>query len=148
VGNCLIHNDFRFDNLVLDRDDPTRPIGVLDWEMATVGDPLMDLGGTLAYWVQDDDDEFFRQFRRQPTNLPGMLSRAEVVDYYCAAMGFSVTPEQWRFYEVYGLFRLAVIAQQIYYRYFHGQTTNEAYAIFGPATHYLLARCRSITGIG
>lgn len=144
VGNCLIHNDFRFDNLVLDRDDPTRPIGVLDWEMATVGDPLMDLGGTLAYWVQDDDDEFFRQFRRQPTNLPGMLSRAEVVDYYCSEMGFSLTPEQWRFYEVYGLFRLAVIAQQIYYRYFHQQTTNEAYAIFGPATHYLLARCNAI----
>jgi aminoglycoside phosphotransferase (APT) family kinase protein len=54
VGSCLIHNDFRFDNLVLDRDDPTRPIGVLDWEMATVGDPLMDLGGTLAYWVLPD----------------------------------------------------------------------------------------------
>ncbi len=113
----------------------TRPArsAVLDWEMATVGDPLMDLGGTLAYWVQDDDDEFFRQFRRQPTNLPGMLSRAEVVDYYCERTGCSVTPEQWRFYEVYGLFRLGVIAQQIYYRYFHRQTTNEAYAIFGPA---------------
>ena len=76
VASCLIHNDFRFDNLVLGREDPTRPVGVLDWEMATVGDPLMDLGGTLAYWVQDDDDEFFRLFRRQPTNLPGMLSRA------------------------------------------------------------------------
>ena len=101
--------------------------------MATLGDPLMDLGGTLAYWVQDDDDEFFRQFRRQPTHLPGMLSRAEVVDYYCERTGYSVTPEQWRFYEVYGLFRLGVIAQQIYYRYFHKQTTNEAYAIFGPA---------------
>ena len=118
---------------MLDADDPTRPVGVLDWEMATVGDPLMDLGGTMAYWVQDDDDEFFRQFRRQPTNLPGMLSREEVVDYYCERMGYSVTPEQWRFYEVYGLFRLGVIAQQIYYRYFHEQTTNEAYAIFGPA---------------
>ena len=146
VGHCLIHNDFRFDNLVLDRDDPTRPIGVLDWEMATVGDPLMDLGGTLSYWVQDDDDEFFRQFRRQPTQLPGMLSREQVVDYYCTEMGFSMTAEQWRFYEVFGLFRLAVIAQQIYYRYFHKQTTNESYAIFGPATQYLEVRCRSIIG--
>ncbi|RNM12477.1 phosphotransferase family protein [Nocardioides pocheonensis] len=144
VGNCLIHNDFRFDNLVLDRDDPTRPVGVLDWEMATVGDPLMDLGGTLSYWVQADDDEFFLQFRRQPTTLPGMLTRAEVVDYYCTEMGFSITPEQWRFYEVFGLFRLAVIAQQIYYRYFHQQTTNESYAIFGPAVQYLEQRCRSI----
>jgi aminoglycoside phosphotransferase (APT) family kinase protein len=147
VGNCLIHNDFRFDNLVLDKDDPTRPVGVLDWEMATVGDPLMDLGGTLSYWVQQDDDEFFLQFRRQPTTLPGMLTREQVVDYYCAAMGFSLTPGQWRFYEVFGLFRLAVIAQQIYYRYFHKQTTNESYAIFGPAVQYLEARCRSILGI-
>jgi aminoglycoside phosphotransferase (APT) family kinase protein len=144
VANCLIHNDFRFDNLVLDAADPTRPIGVLDWEMATVGDPLMDLGGTLSYWVQADDDEFFLQFRRQPTTLPGMLTRAEVVDYYCTEMGFSMTPGRWRFYEVFGLFRLAVIAQQIYYRYFHRQTTNEAYAVFGPATHYLVSRCASI----
>jgi aminoglycoside phosphotransferase (APT) family kinase protein len=146
VTSCLIHNDFRFDNLVLDRQDPTRPVGVLDWEMATVGDPLMDLGGTLAYWVQDTDDEFFRMFRRQPTNLPGMLSREEVVQYYSDRTGYSVTPEQWRFYEVYGLFRLGVIAQQIYYRYFHGQTTNEAYAIFGPASRHLEERCRAIIG--
>jgi aminoglycoside phosphotransferase (APT) family kinase protein len=144
VANCLIHNDFRFDNLVLDRDDPTCPIGVLDWEMATVGDPLMDVGGTLAYWVQDDDDEFFRQFRRQPTHLPGMLTREQVVDYYCTEMGFPMTPEQWRFYEVFGLFRLAVIAQQIYFRYFHRHTTNESYAVFGPAAQYLVSRCHSI----
>jgi len=144
VGHCLIHNDFRFDNIVLSKDDPTRPIGVLDWEMATVGDPLMDLGGTLSYWVTDDDDEFFRNFRRQPSNLPGMLSRAEIVDYYCSAMGFEMTPERWRFYEVFGLFRLGVIAQQIYYRYFHQQTTNEAYAIFGPAARFLEQRCLSI----
>ncbi len=146
VASCLIHNDFRFDNLVLDRDDPTKPVGVLDWEMATVGDPLMDLGGTMAYWVQDDDDEFFRMFRRQPTNLPGMLTRDEVVDYYCDRMGYSLTPEDWRFYEVYGLFRLGVIAQQIYYRFFHGQTTNEAYEIFGPAARHLEERCNAIIG--
>ena len=146
VANVLIHNDFRFDNLVLDRDDPTRIIALLDWEMATLGDPLMDLGGTLAYWVQADDDEFFQQFRRQPTSLPGMLTREEVVAYYCDAMGFSVTPEQWRFYEVFGLFRLAVISQQIYYRYFHKQTTNEVFAIFGPAAHYLEDRCLRIIG--
>ena len=144
VANCLIHNDFRFDNLVLDKADPTRVVGVLDWEMATLGDPLMDLGGTLAYWINDHDDEFFREFRRQPTNAPGMLDREQVVDYYTDAMGLSVTPDRWRFYEVYGLFRLAVIAQQIYYRYFHRQTTNEAFAIFGPATEYLVARCDRI----
>jgi aminoglycoside phosphotransferase (APT) family kinase protein len=148
VGQRMIHNDFRFDNLVLSREDPTRPVGVLDWEMATIGDPLMDLGGTLAYWVQDDDDEFFRQFRRQPSNRPGMLSRTEVVDYYCARTGFSLTDDEWLFYEVFGLFRLGVIAQQIYYRYFHGQTHNEAYAVFGPAARFLEQRCRRLIGAG
>ncbi|WP_341924746.1 phosphotransferase family protein [Nocardioides psychrotolerans] len=144
VAQTMIHNDFRFDNLVLDADDPQKVVGVLDWEMATVGDPLMDLGGMLSYWVQADDDEFFLLFRRQPTTVPGMWTRAEVVEHYCERMGFDMTPERWRFYEVFGLFRLAVIAQQIWYRYFHGQTTNEQYAVFGPAVGYLETRCRSI----
>jgi aminoglycoside phosphotransferase (APT) family kinase protein len=142
VGSCVIHNDYRFDNVVLDDDREVR--AVLDWEMATLGDPLMDLGGALAYWVQADDDEVFAQFRRQPTHVPGMLARAEVVDYYCARTPRSVTPRQWTFYEVFGLFRVAVIAQQIYYRYHHGQTTNEAFAIFGPAVRYLEQRCREL----
>jgi aminoglycoside phosphotransferase (APT) family kinase protein len=121
-------------------------IGVLDWEMATVGDPLMDLGGALAYWVQADDDESFQGFRRQPSSAPGMWTRAEIVGWYCDRMGFAMTPERWRFYEVFGLFRLAVIAQQIWYRYVHGQTHNEAYAVFGPAVGYLESRCRRILG--
>ncbi len=145
VANCVIHNDYRFDNVILGPEvlagQPARIIGVLDWEMATLGDPLMDLGGTLAYWVTPTDDEGFQLVRRQPSNLPGMFSRAEFVEYYCEQMGFDVTPEEWKFYEVYGLFRFAVIAQQIYYRYFHGQTTNEMYAMFGQAVHYYEDRC-------
>ena len=144
-GRCLIHNDFRFDNLVLSPDDLT-VTGVLDWELATVGDPLMDLGGALAYWVQDDDDEFYRMFRRQPSNAPGMWDRWEIVQHYARRTGLEVTPEQWRFYEVFGLFRLAVIAQQIWYRYALGQTHNDAYAVFGPAVAYLEKRCRSLIG--
>jgi aminoglycoside phosphotransferase (APT) family kinase protein len=147
VAQAMIHNDYRFDNLVL------QPVGdrleiaaVLDWELATVGDPLMELGTLLAYWVQADDDEFFLQFRRQPTTVPGMWTRAEFVDRYCELMGFSLTEEEWRFYEVYGLFRLAGIAQQIWRRYVHGQTTNQALASFGPAVAYLEQRCRSIIG--
>ncbi len=146
VGQCLIHNDFRFDNLVLAADDPSRIVGVLDWELATVGDPLMDLGGALAYWVEAADDETFHAFRRQPTNAPGMWTRAQVVDYYCERAGLSVTPEQWRFYEVFGLFRLAVIAQQIWYRYVHRQTTNESFAVLGAAVAYLETRCRGLIG--
>ena len=144
VGQCMIHNDYRFDNMVLDEDDPTRIVALLDWELATVGDPLMDLGSTLAYWVQPDDDEFFLMFRRQPTTAPGMWTREEFVRAYCERRGFGLSPQQWRFYEVFGLFRLAVIAQQIWYRYFHQQTTNEAYAAFGPAVGYLEQRCRRL----
>jgi aminoglycoside phosphotransferase (APT) family kinase protein len=141
VATCVIHNDFRLDNVVLDAEDPLRIVGVLDWEMATLGDPLMDLAGALAYWIQADDDEAFLALRRQPSQLPGMLTRAEIVEAYASRRGLTVTPEQWRFYEVFGLFRLAVIAQQIYYRFHHGQTTNEAYGRFLPMVQLLEQRC-------
>ena len=141
---CLVHNDFRFDNLVLDAADPTRPVGLLDWEMATLGDPLMDLGGALAYWVQADDGPAFRAFRRQPTHTPGMLTRREVVEHYTARTGLAVTDDEWAFYEVFGLFRLAVIVQQIYHRYYHRQTTNPAFRHFGMATFVLEHRCRRL----
>ena len=144
VATCVIHNDFRLDNVVLAPDDPLQVIGVLDWEMATLGDPLMDLGGALAYWIQADDDDAFQRCRRQPTHWPGMLTRSAMVDYYTSRMGLSATPEQWRFYEVFGLFRLGVIAQQIYYRYHHGQTTNEDYAAFLPVAQYLDERCQRL----
>ncbi len=144
VANCLIHNDFRFDNLVLDEADPTRVVGVLDWEMATLGDPLMDLGSALAYWVQSDDPKWFRGFRRQPTHLPGMLTREQVVAAYAERTGRTVTPEQWTFYEVFGLFRLAAIVQQIYYRYANGQTTNPAFKEFRLAVILLEWRCRRL----
>ena len=137
---CITHNDFRFDNVVLDEADPTRIIGVLDWELATLGDPLMDLGNLLAYWVEAGDDFIAQSTRRQPTHLPGMLTRREVVDYYCSKTGF--VPENWTFYEVYGLFRLSAIAQQIYYRYHHKQTRNPAFKHFWLFVNYLHWRCR------
>jgi aminoglycoside phosphotransferase (APT) family kinase protein len=142
VGSCLIHNDWRFDNLVLDVQDPSRILGVLDWEMATVGDPLMDLGSALAYWIQADDDRLMGLLRRQPTHLPGMLSRAEVVAAYAERSGRTV--EDFTFYEVFGLFRLAVIVQQIYYRYAHKQTRNPAFRHFWIAVNYLDRRCRRL----
>jgi aminoglycoside phosphotransferase (APT) family kinase protein len=141
-ARCLIHNDFRFDNVVLDRSDLTRVLGVLDWEMATVGDPLMDVGGALAYWVERDDDVVMRRLRRQPTHLPGMLTRADVWRYYSSQAGIEVANPL--FYEVFGLFRLAVIAQQIYYRYHHRQTRNPAYRTFYSLVTYLHWRCRRI----
>lgn len=142
VATCVIHNDFRLDNVVLDPDDPTRVVGILDWEMATLGDPLMDLGNSLAYWVQADDDIVARSTRRQPTHLPGMLTRREVVAYYLERTGLA--PRNLAFYEVYGLFRLAVIAQQIYYRYHHRQTRNPAFRRFWMLAHYLEWRCHRL----
>ena len=144
AGACVIHNDWRFDNVVLDPREPTRVVGVLDWEMATVGDPLMDLGAALAYWVQADDGWLMRSTRRQPTHLPGMLRREEVVEYYLART--TLRPASWAFYEVYGLFRLATIAQQIYYRYFHRQTRNPAFRYFWVLINYFDWRCRGIIG--
>lgn len=139
LATCLIHNDFRFDNVVLNPENPTEVIGVLDWEMATLGDPLMDLGNTLAYWVQADDDAVFQSVRRQPTHLAGMLTRQEVIAYYGEKTGYRV--DHFDFYAIFGLFRLAVIVQQIYYRYFHSQTTNPAFADFGKFSNYLEKRC-------
>lgn len=148
VARRLIHNDYRLDNLVLDPDDPTRIVGVLDWEMATVGDPLMDLGGALAYWVEDGDSPLFKAFRRQPTHAPGMLTRGQVVQRYARRAGIEITAEQWRFYEVFGLFRLAVIAQQINHRLYHGQTTNPAFRAFRPAVVLLEQRCLRLIRTG
>lgn len=139
---CVIHNDFRLDNLVLDPREPTRIVGVLDWEMATLGDPLMDLGNSLAYWVEVRDDAVARATRRQPTHLPGMLTRRELAAAYFERSGLA--PRDTTFYEVYGLFRLAAIAQQIYYRYHHGQTRNPAFRHFWLIVHYLERRCRRL----
>ena len=144
-GSCLIHNDFRLDNVVLDPRDPTRIVGVLDWEMATVGDPLMDLAAALAYWVEAGDDPLFRALRRQPTQLAGMLTRREIVEAYCRGMGIPAIPAaDWIFYELFGLFRLAAIAQQIYLRYHRRETRNPAFRHFWLYVHYLVWRCQRL----
>ncbi|HUS24359.1 MAG TPA: phosphotransferase family protein [Candidatus Binatia bacterium] len=125
----IIHNDYRFDNAILDPADALTIIGVLDWEMCTIGDPLMDLGGTLAYWIQAGDPPHMQAVRMQPSNLPGMLTREEIVAYYGEKTGRTIG--NWDFYYVFGLFRLAVIAQQIYYRWKMGQTKNPRFQAFG-----------------
>ena len=141
AATCVIHNDYRFDNIVLAADDPLRVIGVLDWEMATLGDPLMDLGNALAYWVQADDDPAFRRTRRQPTDAAGMLTRDEVVARYAERSGRRI--DDFDFYGVFGLFRLAVIVQQIYRRFREGHAANPQFATFGAVADLLGARCRA-----
>jgi aminoglycoside phosphotransferase (APT) family kinase protein len=122
---AIIHNDYRLDNVVLSEKDPMKIIGVLDWEMATVGDPLMDLGNTLAYWVERGDPPELQAIRVMPTHMEGALTREEMVSRYLEKSGRSVV--NFHFYYCFGLFRLAVIAQQIYYRFYHGQTRDERF---------------------
>jgi aminoglycoside phosphotransferase (APT) family kinase protein len=127
-GNALIHNDFKFDNLALDPEDMTRIVAVLDWEMATVGDPLLDLGTTLGYWIEPGDPEPLTRNLAGPTTLPGSLTRVDVGKRYGSATGRDVS--NLLFYYIYGLFKIAVIAQQIYARYVRGATRDERFAVF------------------
>ena len=122
----IVHNDYKFDNVVLDPGRPEKIIGVLDWEMATCGDPLMDLGNSLAYWVEKNDPDDMQMMRTMPTNMEGALTRQEILDHYEKRTNRST--RQFDFYYCFGLFRLAVIAQQIYYRYFHKITNNKRFA--------------------
>ncbi len=128
TGGCIVHNDFRLDNVVLHPDDPLSVIGVLDWEMATIGDPLMDLGASLAYWIEKTDPAGYQAMRVMPTNVDGAPTRAEVVARYGLKSGLEI--DDFGFYYGYGLFRLAVIVQQIYYRSYHGQTGDPRFKNF------------------
>jgi len=123
---ALIHNDYKFDNMVLDPGEITRIVGVLDWEMATVGDPLMDLGTALAYWVEEGDPEPLKGMRFGPTTLDGMMTRAEVAERYAQVSGRPVGDIV--FYYAFGLFKTAVVVQQIYYRWKQGLTQDPRFA--------------------
>lgn len=138
----VIHNDYKLDNVIFSLDDPLRVIGVLDWEMATVGDPLMDLGSTLGYWVQTSDPDFFREARTMPSDVPGAPSRAEIIDRFQQRTGIVV--DNFPFYFCYGLFRLLVIGQQIYYRYYHGHTKDQRFAGFLKKAFVLQQMCELI----
>jgi len=127
----LIHNDYKYDNVVLDPADWSQIIGVLDWEMATIGDPLMDMGTSLGYWVDTDDPPDLRKMQLNPTTSPGNPSREELMTLYERFSGSVVDNPV--FYYAFGLFKVSVIAQQIYSRYKAGITKDERFGklIFG-----------------
>ncbi len=122
----LLHNDFKYDNLVLDPADLTRITAILDWEMATVGDPLMDLGTALCYWVEADDHDTLVAFAFGPTTEPGSLTRAEIAERYARATGRDLSAIL--FYYAFGLYKTAVVAQQIYVRFVRGHTRDPRFA--------------------
>lgn len=144
-GASLVHNDFKFDNLVL---DPTmrRVVAILDWEMASVGDPLMDLGTSLAYWVQNDDGPVFRALGLGVTAMPGSMRRAELVQAYATASGRDVSDVA--FYYAFGLFKVAVIAQQIYARHVQGLTSDPRFASLGSVVTALALAADRVTRTG
>ena len=125
-NTAVIHNDYKYDNVMLDPQDVTRIVAVLDWEMATLGDPLMDLGTTLGYWVEAGDPEALQRAAVGPTMIHGSMSRQELVECYAEATGRSVTNPL--FYYCFGLFKIAVIIQQIYARLVRGHTHDSRFA--------------------
>jgi len=139
---CICHNDFRLDNVVLHLEDPSHIIGVLDWELAAIGDPLMDLGNSMAYWVEENENFFTKSIRRQPSNVPGMMKRKEVIQYYGEKTGLAI--DDFRFYRVYGLFRLAGIVQQIYFRYSKGYIKHKTFKNFWLISNYLIKTCENV----
>jgi aminoglycoside phosphotransferase (APT) family kinase protein len=125
-ANTLIHNDYKYDNAVLNPEKPTEIVGVLDWEMSTIGDPLTDLGTALAYWIDPHDPEELQQLRWGPTTQEGSLNRAGLVERYAKRTGRDVS--HMPFYLAFARFKVAVIVQQIYYRYHHGLTRDQRFA--------------------
>lgn len=111
----LLHNDWRLDNMVFDPEQPDRIRAVLDWEFAAVGDPLMDLGIMLSYWIDPGDNFLMRRYQWQPSHLPGMLSRDELLDRYLRASGRD--PADWAFYQIFGLFRYLLTLQELHLRH-------------------------------
>jgi aminoglycoside phosphotransferase (APT) family kinase protein len=122
----LLHNDYKLDNIMVDLKGEV--VAVFDWDMATLGDPLFDLGTTLAYWSQPTDP-LYRIFMDNPLLHGGFLTRAGIVDRYRAGTGFDLSRLRW--YEVFAFFKISVIVEQIYARYVAGQTSDERFADFG-----------------
>lgn len=126
-GVALIHNDYKYDNLVLDPEDLSRVLAILDWEMSTVGDPLMDLGTTLGYWVDPQDADDMKMLPFGPTLLEGNLNRMEVAELYASLSGRDISNILFAY--VYALLKVAVIAQQIYKRFKDGLTQDPRFGM-------------------
>ncbi|MEZ4454042.1 MAG: phosphotransferase family protein [Nannocystaceae bacterium] len=140
----LLHNDFKYDNLVLDPDDLTRVIGILDWEMSTQGDPLMDLGTALCYWMEAGDPPELQSFSFGPTAIPGSWTRRELAQRYAERSGRDLGDVV--FYYCFGLFKTAVVAQQIYFRFARGHTQDPRFAAFQFAVRGLAEQAERFLG--
>jgi aminoglycoside phosphotransferase (APT) family kinase protein len=143
-GAALLHNDYRLDNCLIDTADPGRIEAVLDWDMATQGDPLADLGYLLNYWVEPGDDPAWREIAAMPTWRDGFPSREEAIARYAARTGFDVAAIGW--HQVFAAFKLAVIIQQIYIRYVRGQTQDQRFRDYHRRVLGLADKARGLAG--
>ena len=123
-----MHNDYKFDNIILNPEDLTEIVAVLDWEMTTIGEPLMDLGTSLGYWMSKESGSELLSMPFNPRVLMENISRAELVEMYAEKSGRDVS--EMLFYYIFGTFKIAVIAQQIYFRYKKGFTNDKRFATF------------------
>ena len=130
----IVHGDFKIDNVMLDPHDLSRIVAVFDWEMSALGDPLVDLGILLAYWAPTAPPGQ-RDALTTVTDRPGYFTRDEIVERYALRSGRNLS--NIRFYEVFALFKIAVVIQQIYFRYVQGQTTDRRFATFDTRVAYL-----------
>ncbi len=130
-AHTLIHNDYKYDNVIFAEGDFRILLAVLDWEMATLGDPLMDFGTTVSYWIEEEDLAVFGELIKLPTWQAGNPTKAQLIDQYAAMSGRDVS--NFLYYYVFGLFKTAVVVQQIYYRYHHGFTKDTRFKSLGQA---------------
>jgi len=142
----VIHNDYKLNNLVLNPEDLTEVRAVLDWEMATVGDPLFDLAVSLTYWIEPDDPDELKAVMPTVTVTPGFMTRQELIDRYESQSGRDLSGMHW--YVVFGYFKLAAILQQIYARWKNGQTEDERFADFGERVRTLILHAENLTRTG
>ena len=139
----IIHNDYKLNNLILNPDDLTDVRAVVDWEMATIGDPLFDLAVSLSYWVEDGDSQELKGVLPTVTDMPGFFTRKEFVDYYAEKSGRDLSDMHW--YMVFAYFKLAVILQQIYARWHNGQTQDERFANFNERVKNLILHAHELS---
>jgi aminoglycoside phosphotransferase (APT) family kinase protein len=142
----VIHNDYKLNNLVLDPEDLTEVRAVLDWEMATIGDPLFDLAVSLSYWIEPDDSDELKAVMPTVTVTPGFISRKQFIDRYAEQSGRDLSDMNW--YMVFGYFKLAAILQQIFARWKKGQTQDERFAGFGDRVRTLILHAENLTRAG
>ena len=134
----LVHNDYQIENVLVDAADPATAVAVLDWDMCTRGDPLMDLGYLLNCWNDPDDDPSWRGLSPSPGCAPGLPTRRELVERYARSTGFDVEHAHW--YHVFGVFKLAVVLEQIHVRFRRGQTRDARFAALGERVQRLAAK--------